>query len=883
MDMTTRRRTSVVEQIEARDLATLVSEAYDRLRGRVVRTATTRLQWLGGNDESGRSGEVYAKLEGHQHTGSFKYRGALNAVILSKAEVVVTASAGNHALALCAAAKAENKKSHIIVPVGVSEIKAKRILDEADLVSFNGNDLYEATSAAQHRVADRGDHEEYISPYAAVNVAAGAGTMMIEAMEDAGEFDYVVVPLGGGGLASGVAAWCSVHSPKTRVIAVQPAVFSRKWSDKDRGTLKFSQCLSQKTAPSQCDGLGVQLLDTTPLADIIDHQLAQVVLVSEDEVTLAIAEALRFQSLALEGSAAAAIAAYHQVSDSLSGKVLLLLTGANVSPSVIARALVQDVDNDSLRRRMGLRNIFNPAERYNAPEMSSGSCDDNALALSDSALVIDDADCEPEAAVCPSTLVETLVQRLIDGLETYRTLDDHRRELSRELHLRNDLWCQNAADALFSHVKALAGELQADLSTPGLPYWVAEERYRVLLQLYSTCRCLFDRASPSYDQAMTEWFADAASQNSAMVNYDRYGALALRDAELMLLNTLRPSETHETNLALLLTSSGMAAFQIILHYIVRRLRSSDTVLLPPYIYFEASEQIVSLSNTGAFMVCSTDSYDAADLIAAAEQCNAKVVCIDPVANVAGLPTTNVREFARIVSSTAGWESRIVVIDGTMVSGGLPVFDWFVGPHKPLVLYSESASKYAQLGLDIQMGGLVVLPTSIEAEMRKIRRDVGAVMYARGISLLPSLSFDLYQSRVLELSRNAETLCALLTAQIKATTATVAYPAQWKAHGWRHGGAVVTIDFVEKGLNNREGLDACIGLLLSHAQASSLPITKGVSFGFSTARVSASSSMAEGSDPFLRVSVGVERPHVSMLASVIARAVNEYARTFSQST
>lgn len=65
MDMTTRRRTSVVEQIEARDLATLVSEAYDRLRGRVVRTATTRLQWLGRNDESGRAGEVYAKLEGH--------------------------------------------------------------------------------------------------------------------------------------------------------------------------------------------------------------------------------------------------------------------------------------------------------------------------------------------------------------------------------------------------------------------------------------------------------------------------------------------------------------------------------------------------------------------------------------------------------------------------------------------------------------------------------------------------------------------------------------------------------------------------------------------------------------------------------------------------
>lgn len=62
MDRTTRHRTSVVEQIEAHNLATLVSEAYDRLRGRVVRTATTHLRWLGGSDGSSRSGEVYAKL-----------------------------------------------------------------------------------------------------------------------------------------------------------------------------------------------------------------------------------------------------------------------------------------------------------------------------------------------------------------------------------------------------------------------------------------------------------------------------------------------------------------------------------------------------------------------------------------------------------------------------------------------------------------------------------------------------------------------------------------------------------------------------------------------------------------------------------------------------
>lgn len=94
--------------------------------------------------------------------------------------------------------------------------------------------------------------------------------------------------------------------------------------------------------------------------------------------------------------------------------------------------------------------------------------------------------------------------------------------------------------------------------------------------------------------------------------------------------------------------------------------------------------------------------------------------------------------------------------------------------------------------------------------------------------------------------------------------------------------MVTIDFVERGLNQREGLEACIGLILSEAQKQDLPMTKGVSFGFSTARVSASSSMAEGVDPFLRVSVGVEQEHVPLLVEVVADAVHIYAKTFADS-
>jgi cystathionine beta-lyase/cystathionine gamma-synthase len=629
------------------------------------------------------------------------------------------------------------------------------------------------------------------------------------------------------------------------------------------------------------------------LADIIDNLLHQVVLVSEDDVTLAIAEALRFQSLALEGSAAAAIAAYHQVASQLSGRVLLLLTGQNVSPSVLARSLVQDVSSDTMRRKMGLRNVFNPADRYNAPHPGqnlettppeSSASSTISSSTDDSAVVLDDEpyNNKPKGSCDLNNLVKNLVDRLLSSIAEHNQLDDHRRAFSAEMQLRHDPWCQSAADELSARVQTLAHELREDLRIANLPYWIAEERYRLLLQLQSAHGCLFERASPSYDQAMTEWFADTASQNSAMVNYDRYGALRLRRAEAMLLEAMRPQEKLDGGgLVLLLASSGMAAFQIVLHYIMERLEPTDTVLLPGYIYFEASEQLHSLSRNGAFKVQSCESYLARDLVAAAEACDARVVCIDPVANVAGLPTTDIREYARLVCSTPGWERRTVVIDGTMISGGLPVYDWFVGPHAPLVLYVESASKYAQLGLDVQMGGVVVVPTTIEADMRKIRRDVGAVMYSRGVSLLPLVDFDGYQSRLHEMTRNAEALRTALSAAISPELARVAFPTEWKAHGWRHGGVVVTLEFVEPGLNQREGLEACIGLMLSEAQQEQLPLTKGVSFGFSTSRVSASSSMAEGLDPFLRVSVGVEAQEIETLAEVVSRAVNSYASAFGR--
>ncbi|KAL6155958.1 hypothetical protein ACJQWK_05072 [Exserohilum turcicum] len=831
--------TKVNQQIDAKWLAYQVQQSSRRLSGHVVRTPTIRLPWL---DRPGL--EVWAKLDCHQNTGSFKYRGALIAIMQSPAETIVTASAGNHALAVCAAAQALEKEYFIIAPVEVSEIKAKRILCSATRMSFFGNDLGEATQEAIGYAKGK-PNTHYISPYADPLVVAGAGTCVVEACEDAGPFDQVVVPLDGGGLASAVASWCSEYSKDTRVVCVHPHVFGRTFGAHKH----ISSELWRPAEASYCDGLAVQLVQETPLGNILDSLTGDVVQVNEDEVAIGIAQAMRNQSLLLEGSAAAVIAAIPQLQTSTPGpsRVLLLLTGSNIAANVVARALVTHVSDDEDRRSMGLRNIVNPAERYGALSDLAGSANNSTSKAI-------------QKFREPRDIFIALGLRLLQSVDAMKHRLDQSRLLCNRLQLRLDTWSHSIVEALFSQVRKLTVEFCDDVAGHVVPFWVIEERHRVLLRLLSAASCTFERASPSYDQAVTQWFSDTASQNSNMA--------------------LRPSEHGKTAVSLLLTSSVMAAFQILLHYFMQHIRPGDHVLLPPHIYFEASEEIKSFANTSLFHLHQAESFDAESLISEAEQCNARVVFIDPIANTAGLPTTDIRYFAQTVSHQPGWENRTVIIDGTMVSGGLPIYDWFVGPHAPLALYSERASKYPQYGLDVQMAGFVVYPSHPDKGMRKIRRDLGSVMYYRRLSLFAPLDYTIYQARLAMLTQNCETLCSALV-QSLSSIATVEFPRAWSELGWRHGGSIITIEFHEKGLNGREGLDACIELVIFKAKQLSLAITKGVSFGFSTSRISASSSMAENMDPFLRISVGVEREHVPLLDSAVSSAVLRYHEEFSQ--
>ncbi|KAK2050949.1 hypothetical protein LY76DRAFT_497699, partial [Colletotrichum caudatum] len=559
----------------------------------------------------------------------------------------------------------------------------------------------------------------------------------------------------------------------------------------------------------------------------------------------------------------------------LTGKTLVLLTGGNLSSNTVACALVAQVSDPISRQQLGLRNITNPSNR-------NGVLDKLARETPVTGLVVSKrraTDLRNNGIDAPFTIHDASLQGVMDGLcnglmeraATLRDLVGQRRQLSSQLKLDVDGFSEDVLWNMLSRVQRMLVEFRDVLDRQEEPLWVLEERYRTLIVCFAAAESMGERASASNDQSKRQWFFRTTAQHQSSCNYDRYGAEALRGAELMFLRSTMPSPTEvdkETRLpvTLLMASGGMAAFQIVWQYVMHQLHPGDRVTLPPYIYFEAMEQIVSMSKM--INVDFAQSFDSDEIIRTVEATGARVVFLDPVANVVGLPCTDIRAFFEKVTQRAGWKTRIVVIDGTMVSGGLSVFDWAASNDGgPIVLYHESASKYAQLGLDIQMAGFCVAPAYLDEPLRKIRRDTGGVLSRHGVACLPSLTPEIYQTRLQMLTRNAELLYLGLVERVS-HVAKVAYPESWRELGWRHGGALVTIEFLNARLNNREGLEACIDLVLQKSTRVGLPITKGVSFGFLTLRISASSSMAENTDPFLRISVGINQKEVPPLTEVV---------------
>lgn len=268
------------------------------------------------------------KCEHLQKVGAFKFRGASNAVLQLAPEAaaagVVTHSSGNHAQALALAARLRGIPAHIVMPSTAPQVKRAAVEGYGARVI-----ACEPTLAAREETAARVIAEigaEFVHPYDDGRVIAGQGTAGLELLEQVGTLDAVIVPVGGGGLLSGIAIALRALSPATRIFAAEPA-----GADDAARSLAAGRRLPQTAPRSIADGLLTSLGERT--WPIVRDHVERIVTVGEDEIVAAMRLAWERAKFLIEPSAAVALAA--ALSDefrALAGleRVAVLLTGGNV-------------------------------------------------------------------------------------------------------------------------------------------------------------------------------------------------------------------------------------------------------------------------------------------------------------------------------------------------------------------------------------------------------------------------------------------------------------------------------------------------------------------------------------------------------------------------
>jgi threonine dehydratase len=272
---------------------------------------------------------VYLKLENWQITGSFKLRGALNRMAAltddERARGIVTASAGNHALGVGYAARALNvAPATIFVPRTAPRTKIAKLREFPVEVRQVGKTYDDAHHAADEFARSTGG--TFIHAYDDPRIVAGQGTIGLEILDDLPNVDAILVPVGGGGMITGIAIAVETIAPTTRVVAIQTDA-----SPALRDSLRDNKCYEEYAhGPTICEGLaggiGKMVFDAAK-QELIDD----VVIVGEDDVRGAIRALAETEQLIVEGSGAVGIAALLTRAIDLRGKrVAVVVSGGNI-------------------------------------------------------------------------------------------------------------------------------------------------------------------------------------------------------------------------------------------------------------------------------------------------------------------------------------------------------------------------------------------------------------------------------------------------------------------------------------------------------------------------------------------------------------------------
>jgi threonine dehydratase len=280
---------------------------------------------------------IFCKLDNLQRTGSFKERGARNALAQLSANQqkrgVIAASAGNHAQALAYQGKLLGIPATVVMPKFAPLIKVSNCQKLGATVVFHGKDFGEAKAHAREIAKKKG--LAYIDGYDDPAIIAGQGTMGLEIVEQTPELDAVVVPVGGAGLLAGVSLAIKTLRPKVKIIAVEAenvASFS--------AAVEAGRPTKIAMQPTLADGLAIPQVGLNAF-EIAKPFVDLIVTVNEEQIALAILHLVEQEKSVIEGAAATPLAACMSGKlRKLTGKrVVLLLCGGNIDPNVLSRVI----------------------------------------------------------------------------------------------------------------------------------------------------------------------------------------------------------------------------------------------------------------------------------------------------------------------------------------------------------------------------------------------------------------------------------------------------------------------------------------------------------------------------------------------------------------
>lgn len=284
--------------------------------------------------------KVYLKAENMQVTGAYKIRGAYYKISTlteeERAKGLITASAGNHAQGVAYAAKAYGCKAVIVMPATTPLIKVNRTKSYGAEVVLYG-DVYDEACEYAYRLAEENGYT-FIHPFDDPAVATGQGTIAMEIVQELPLVDYILVPIGGGGLATGVSTLAKLLNPKIKVIGVEPEEAACMKASLDTGHV-----VTLPSANTIADGTAVK----TPGSNIfpyIQQNIDEIITVSDDELIVAFLDMVENHKMIVENSGLLTVAALKHLNVKKK-KIVSVLSGGNMDvitmASVVQHGLIQ--------------------------------------------------------------------------------------------------------------------------------------------------------------------------------------------------------------------------------------------------------------------------------------------------------------------------------------------------------------------------------------------------------------------------------------------------------------------------------------------------------------------------------------------------------------